>query len=92
MKELHLAKNSALLLLLATELFLVFAIQQLMKQMRADVDSRRDQKLAKYQLVWTLWPVHRQLFPESRLRKSHFLLILAALGVIVTYAVLRMFS
>jgi len=78
-------QTSANLLLLATELFLVLAIQQLMKQMRADVDSQRTQKLPKYQLIWTLWPVHRQLFPKSRLRKCHFMLILTAFGAIVTY-------
>ena len=57
---------------------LMLAVQQLMKQMRADVDSQRELKLAKYQFAWTLWPEHRQLFPQSRLRKCHFLLIIVA--------------
>lgn len=69
-------------LLWITLLFLILAVQQLMKQMRADVDSQRDLKLAKQQFVWTLWPEHRQLFPQSRLRKCHFLLILGAITVI----------
>jgi hypothetical protein len=69
-------------LLWFTLLFLSFAVQQLMKQMRADVDSKRELKLAKQQFVWTLWPEHRQLFPQSRLRKCHFLLILGAITVI----------
>lgn len=37
-----------------------------MKQMRADVDSQRDLKLAKQQFVWTLWPEQRQLFPAEQ--------------------------
>ena len=69
-------------LLWITMLFLSFAVQQLMKQMRTDVDSRRDLKLAKQQFVWTLWPEHKQLFPQSRLRKCHFLLILGTITVI----------
>lgn len=69
-------------LLWFTLLFLSFAVQQLMKQRRADVDSKRELKLAKQQFVWTLWPEHRQLFPQSRLRKCHFLLILGAITVI----------
>lgn len=63
-------------------LFITFAVQQLMKQMRADVDSQRDLKLAKQQFVWTLWPEHRQLFPQSRLRKCHFLLILGTVTAV----------
>jgi hypothetical protein len=59
---------------------LIFAVQQLMKQMRVDVDSQRELKLAKYQFVWTLWPEHRQLFPRSRLRKVHSLLIIGAVA------------
>lgn len=69
-------------LLWITLLLMVFAVQQLMKQMRADVDNQRDLKLAKQQFVWTLWPEHRQLFPQSRLRKCHFLLIIGAITVI----------
>ncbi len=56
---------------LVAEIFLIFAAQQVMKQMRADVDSQRDHKLAKYQLAWKLWPEHRRFFPQSRLRKVH---------------------
>jgi hypothetical protein len=63
-------------------LFIMFAVQQLMKQMRADVDSQRELKLAKQQFVWTLWPEHKQLFPQSRLRKCHFLLILGTITVV----------
>ena len=46
------------------------------------LDSQRDLKLAKQQFVWTLWPEHRQLFPQSRLRKCHFLLIIGTIAVI----------
>lgn len=69
-------------LLWTTLLLMIFAVQQLMKQMRADVDSQSDLKLAKQQFVWTLWPEHRQLFPQSRLRKCHFLLIIGTIPVI----------
>ena len=70
------------LLLWITLLLMTFATQQLMKQIRADVDSQRDLKLSKQQFVWTLWPEHRQLFPQSRLRKCHFLLIIGSIAVI----------
>jgi len=69
-------------LLLITLLFITFASQQLMKQMRADVDSQRDPKLAKQQFVWTLWPPHRQLFPQNRLRNCHLLLILGTIALV----------
>lgn len=70
-------------------LFNIFAVQQLMKQMRTDVDSQRDQKLAKQQFVWRLWPEHRQFFPQSRLRRCHFLLILGAISVIAALLLTR---
>jgi hypothetical protein len=73
-----------------TELFLIFAVQQLMKQMRADVNSQRDVKLAKYQFAWTLWPEHRQLFPQSRLRMCHFLLIVGLFTVIAALLTLML--
>jgi len=69
-------------LLWTTLLLMIFAVQQLMKQMRADVDSQRDLKLAKQQFVWTLWREHRQLFPQSKLRKCHLLLIIGTIAVI----------
>lgn len=78
----------AALLIMAAEMLLILAIQQLMKQMRADVDAQRDKKLAKYQFAWTLWPEHRRFFPQSRLRKCHFCLMLALGAVLLSYLIL----
>lgn len=70
---------------LVAEIFLIFAAQQVMKQMRADVDSQRDHKLAKYQLALKRWPEHRRFFPQSRLRKVHLCLMLSMLAAMVGF-------
>lgn len=66
----------------------LIAAQQLISQMRLELDAQNEDK-SKANMVWTLWAKHRAKFPNSRLRKVHGLVIAGVILSVAAYACMR---